>query len=58
MEFIPFPSDNSILEKVEVEEAFNLLRLNRLGGTSGVRAENLCQWLQEVKQDKYPDATN
>ena len=48
VEVTPFPMEDSIPGEAEIAEVVKCLRLNRFGGPSGMRAEHIHQWLQEV----------
>ena len=50
--------EDSILGEEDIEEAFNHIRLNHSGGTSGIQAEHLRQWLWDATWEKYPDVEN
>ena len=58
MEVTPFPAEDSITGYADISETVKHLRLNRLGGPSGIQAEHLCQWLREATREEDPNIAN
>ena len=58
VEVTPFSVNNFIPGGEEVAYTVNHIRLNRLGGPSGMRAEHLCQWLRYAMWEEKLDDTN
>ena len=50
--------DDDIPEDEEIAWAVHRLCLNRSGGSSGMQAEHLREWLFSATRDDSPDATN
>ena len=55
---LSFLVDDDILDDEEIAWEVRRLRLNCSGGTSGMQAEHLRQWLIDVMRDDSPGATN
>ena len=58
VEVNPFLVEDPIPEEKEIDWAVHRLRLNRLGGPSGMRVEHLRQWLITAILDDTLDVTN
>ena len=54
---LPLLVDDSIPKDEYISWAVRGIRLNRLGGPSGMRVEHLRQWLIAAMWDKFPDVT-
>ena len=58
VEVTPLPVEDSIPREADIVEEVKRLCLDRSGEPSGMRAENLCKWIQEAMREEDPDVSN